>query len=132
MTEEKRTELIRLLETELDFIEGGGYGSPAGHPDEERPLFFESPSCINHWLVPGHKEGCHDDCIFMGVVPERHKGEKMPCHFIPLNAVGDTVNSLERRGSRERLEEAVKEWLRTTISQLKAGADPLRTADVKY
>ncbi len=112
-----RADVIRLLEAELDFIEGGGYGRPAGHGTVERPLFYESVSCINHWLVPGHEAECHDDCILMEWVPDRHKSEALPCHFIPLNVKGETVKSLE--GSQEHLEEAVKSWLRETIQRLK-------------
>ncbi len=132
MTEEKRAELIRLLEAELDYIEGGGYGSPAGQPSTERPIFYHSPACINHWLVPDHRPECHDDCILLDAVPDRHKEEALPCHFIPLNDTGETVNSLERGADREQVEEAVKAWLRTTIGKLKAGKDVLGVTDIKY
>jgi len=114
---EQRTNLIRLLEAELDVIEGGGYGRPAGQPAEERPMFYHSLACINHWLVPGRQEQCNEDCVLMEWVPEEHKSKALPCHFIPLNSRGDTVKSLE--GSQERLEEAVKQWLRNTIERLK-------------
>lgn len=125
----ERTDLIRLLEAELDFIEGGGYAPRAGEA-EPRPPFYHSLICINHWLVPGHESECHDDCVLLGAVPERHRNESLPCHFIPLNNAGDTVKSLE--GDRERLEEAVKEWLRETIRRLRNGEDPLGKVEVRY
>jgi hypothetical protein len=54
----------------------------------------------------------------MDWVPGEFKtGNSEPCHFIPLNDVGETVKSLE--GQPERLEAAVKSWLRTTIERLK-------------
>ena len=127
-----KSDLIRLLEAELDFIEGGGYGSPAGEPPVERPLFYHTPSCINHWLVPYHKEDCHEDCVLMEAVPEEHRNKDLPCHYIPLNSAGDTVKTLERRVDRDELIHQVREWLCTTIERLKSGEDALGTADVKY
>jgi len=132
MTQEKRDQLIRLLEAELDFIEGGGYGRPAGQPSQERPIFYHTPACINHWMVPGHKSECHEDCILLDAVPQGHRNEAMPCHHIPLNQAGDTVNSLDREGGEERLEDTVKRWLRETISRLKAGEDVLSEPGVQY
>jgi hypothetical protein len=123
----KHAELIRLLEAELDLIEGGGYARPAGQPGQEPPLFYHGIACINHWLVPGHEPECHDDCVLLFAVPTEHQNKDLPCHFIPLNEKGDTVHSLERRGDREQLEDAVKNWLRATIARLRneeASPDP--------
>jgi hypothetical protein len=119
----KRSEMIRLLQAELELIEGGGYGLPAGEPSAERPMFYRSLVCINHWQVPGHDEECHDNCILLDAVPEGHRSEKLPCHFIPLNPAGDTVQALEQSGDRERTAEEVKNWLRTTIAALMAQPD---------
>jgi hypothetical protein len=127
-----RADLIRLLEAELDFIEGGGYAPRAGQSSADPPMFYHSISCINHWFVPGHESECHEDCILLGAVPAEHKAEALPCHFIPLNETGDTVKALEERGDRERLQEAVKQWLRTTIQRLKEGQDALGLPEVKY
>ena len=127
-----KAELIRLLEAELDYIEGGGYAPHSGEPEKTQPMFFHSPICINHWLIPDHEKECHDDCVLMKLVPEPHKSEAQPCHYIPLNEAGDTVATLERKGNQAQLEEAVKSWLRTTLQQLKAGEHPLGEPDVKY
>ena len=116
-----RADLIRLLEAELDLIEGGGYGLPSGHPDQERPMFYHSLACINHWLIEGRANECNDDCILMQWVPEQHRREAMPCHFIPLNQAGATVRSLE--GDQALLEEAVKSWLQEKIQELKLQTD---------
>jgi len=116
-----KSNLIRLLEAELDLIESGGYESPAGHPEVKRPLFDRSVSmaCINHWEVPGREADCHDDCVLLDAVPQERRGEKMPCHHIPLNAAGETVSSLEAAAGTERAKEEVKRWLRATIDKLK-------------
>ncbi len=113
-------EMIRILEAELDVIEGGGYGRPAGEPNTERPMFYHSQACINHWLIPGRQDACDDDCVLMDFVPAGAKKEALPCHLIVLNEAGDTVKSLEEGGDQERLEREVKNWLRTTIARLKA------------
>src|ERR1035441_5034173 len=42
-----RADLIRLLEAELDLIEGGGYGLPAGHPPEEHPMLDRKSTRLN-------------------------------------------------------------------------------------
>lgn len=119
----KRSDKIRLLEAELELIEGGGCGLPAGEPMAERPMFYHSLVCINHWQVPGHGDECHDNCVLLDAVPEGHRDEKLPCHFIPLNSAGDTVQALEQGGDRERTQDEVKKWLRATIASLKAEAE---------
>jgi hypothetical protein len=125
-------ELIRLIEAELDVIEGGGYNQPAGAGGEEKLVFNRSLVCINHWLVPGHETDCCDDCMLLKAVPEKHRSEKTPCHFIPLNDKGETVRSLEAQGDHDRLVEAVKDWLRATLQRLKEGESPLGSEEVKY
>jgi hypothetical protein len=129
---DSKADLIRLLEAELDFIESGGYAPRAGQPGQEQPMFLNSISCINHWLVPGHDSECHEDCILLGAVPAAHKSEALPCHFIPLNERGETVKSLEDKGDRDRLETAVKDWIRSTIARLKAGENALGISQSKY
>lgn len=129
---ESKAELIRLLEAELDFIEGGGYEPSAGKPQEEKPMFKGSLACINHWLVEGHDSECHDDCVLLPWVPNQHRNADLPCHLIPLNPKGETVKSIEAAGERDRLEEEVKRWLRATIEKLKNEPDSSVPTDVKY
>ena len=125
-----KADLLRLLEAELDFIEGGGYGRPAGEPARETPMFYHSLACINHWLVPGHESECHDDCVLMDFVPQKDRNAEMPCHLIVLNSSGETVKSLE--GDQERLEREVTGWLRATIQRLKQSEAPADSPEVKY
>ncbi len=132
MARTRADDLIRLFETELDFMEGGGYGAPAGQPNKAKAVFSHTPVCINSWVVPGHKSDCHDECILLDLVPEDHKKEDMPCHFIPLNDVGDTVRSLEEKGDPDRLEAEVKSWLKTKITRLRDGGEALDVDEVKY
>jgi hypothetical protein len=126
------SDLIRLLEAELDVLEGGGAGSPAGHAGQERPVLYHSIVCINHWFVPGHESECHDDCVLLQAVPPEHRKAGLPCHHIPLNDAGDTVAGLEAQGDREKLQAEVKGWLRRTIERLKAGENTLGATNVRY
>ncbi len=118
----RREDLIRLLEAELDVLEWGGYGRSVREPWKPRPIFQHSVVCINHWVVPGHPPECHEGCVLLDFVPEEHRQEALPCHFIPLNEKGETIASLQEKGDQARLEEAVKQWLQTVIRLLKEAA----------
>jgi hypothetical protein len=124
-----RSELIRLLEAELDLIEGGGYGQRAGGAGAQPRMFDRSLVCIDHWFVPGVDSGCQQECTLMSFVPEAHRKEQSPCHYIVLNDKGETVHSLE--GDQARLEREVKQWLRRVIQRLKT-EEQYAGPDVKY
>lgn len=128
----KAADLIRLLEAELDFIEGGGYGRPAKVGAQQPSMFDRTLVCIDHWFVPGQSAGCSADCVLMDFVPESYRKEQSPCHFIVLNAAGDTVKSIEATGDQERLEREVKNWLRAAIKRLKEDKDASGLPEVKY
>jgi hypothetical protein len=55
----------------------------------------------------------------MQFVPAERRGEGVPCHHIPLNEAGETVDLLEQAGGRERVDDAVKNWLRRRIAQIR-------------
>jgi hypothetical protein len=42
----------------------------------------------------------------------------VPCHFIPLNTDGETIEDLELEDNEAKLEREVKEWLRARIKQI--------------
>jgi len=52
------------------------------------------------------------------VSPE-HQKETIPCHFIPLDDTGATIEDLEATDNQVKLEEAVKSWLRTKINAIR-------------
>jgi len=79
-------------------------------------MFSQSLVCIEHWLIPERKAGCGGDCILMDWVPAEFRQPESPCHFIPLNGAGETVKALE--ADQDRLETAVKNWLRANIERL--------------
>jgi hypothetical protein len=49
-----KSDLIRLLEAELDVIESGGYAPSTREPWKSKPMFYHSIACMNRWFVPGH------------------------------------------------------------------------------
>ncbi|MBI4469873.1 MAG: hypothetical protein HY650_11200 [Acidobacteria bacterium] len=83
-------------------------------------MFQYSVACINHWVDPDHPPETCEGCVLLDYVPDEYKQETVPCHLIPLNEAGDTVTSLELTGDEERLEKAVADWLRTTLTRLKS------------
>ena len=56
----------------------------------------------------------------MQFVPEEKQGERVPCHFIPLTAKGETVDDFYRWGTQIEVEEALKNWLRKEIKRIEA------------
>lgn len=109
-------DVLEVLQAELDFIEKGGYGRSVRTPWRPTSIFTDSPSCIN---FGDHKMRlpCEDSLLAEFVPPERRL-EALLCHRIPLNASGDTIQSLAARGNQSELEEAVKLWLREAIRRL--------------
>jgi hypothetical protein len=105
-----------LLNFELGFIEAGGYGRSVRTPHKATRTFQDSLSCLN-FAEPDRPHPC-SECLLIDYVPKELRSTDVPCHHIPLNAAGDTVEDLEEKGNQERLEDAVKGWLRTTLKEL--------------
>jgi hypothetical protein len=109
-------DILELLKSELDFIEKGGYGRSVRTPWKATSPFRDSLTCVNYAL-PEKAHPC-SDCHLIDFVPEDKRSEELPCHAIPLNAAGDTVESLELQNNQAKLEESLKEWMRTKIKEL--------------
>jgi hypothetical protein len=109
-------DILELLKSELDFIEKGGYGRSVRTPWQATSPFRGSLSCVNYAL-PEKAHPC-SDCHLIDFVPADKRSEELPCHAIPLNAAGDTVDSLELENNQARLEEALKEWMRAKIKEI--------------
>ncbi|MCL5670439.1 MAG: hypothetical protein M1423_03960 [Acidobacteria bacterium] len=56
----------------------------------------------------------------MEFVPEDRRVSAMPCHQIPLDSSGQTVEALEEAQNQAGMQEAVKTWLRKTISEIES------------
>ena len=115
-------DLLEVLKFELEFLEKGGYGRSPRQPWRAPLVFEDSPSCMNY--DSKDRPGPCSDCVLMQFVPFERRTAIIPCRHIPLNDAGETVNSLYRTGTQEELEEALGNWLRTTIKRLE-GANAL-------
>ena len=109
-------DVLEVLKAELDFIEKGGYGRSVRTPWKPTSIFQDSLSCIN-FGDPEMGRPC-DECLLIEFVPPDRRSETVPCHQIPLSVGDETVESISRRGNQDELEDAVKNWLRATISRL--------------
>ncbi len=118
----KKQDLIYLLKLEVSIIEGGNYGRPVLMPWRNITLLRDCVTCLN---VAGGVEAHHacNDCFLLEHVPEIHRQENMPCHFIPLNDKGDTIAALDSGGHRKEAEKALLNWIRATIKKLEEEPD---------
>jgi hypothetical protein len=108
---------LELLQAELDHIEKGGYGRSVRTPWKPTSVFQDSPTCLNYGF-PYHAHSCNE-CFLNELVPLERRGEEIPCHHIPLDAKGSTIEGLESEENQHKLEEAVKVWLRAKIREIK-------------
>jgi len=117
-------DILELLKTELDFIEKGGYGRSVRTPWKPSSSFRDSLTCVNYAL-PVKAHPCAE-CHLIEFVPRDKQDEELPCHFIPLNATGDTVEDLD--GNEAKLQEALKEWMREKIREIEAAREKTPSA----
>ena len=109
-------DILELLKDELDFIDKGGYGRSVRTPWQSKSTFQDSLSCINYGY-PYRARPCNE-CHLLDFVSPENRAQKIPCHFIPLNTDGDTIEDLERRDDQAKLEREVSAWLRTKIKEI--------------
>ena len=109
-------DILELLKEELAFIEQGGYGRSVRTPWLSKSTFQDSPSCINYGY-PYRAHPCNE-CHLLEFVTPDDRTEFVPCHHIPLNTDGDTIEDLESQDSQAKLEREVKQWLRARIKQI--------------
>jgi hypothetical protein len=115
MTTDER-DILELLKEELDFIENGGYGRSVRTPWHSKSTFQDSLSCINYGY-PYRAHPCAE-CHLLDFVTPEHRNEEIPCHFIPLNTDGETIEDLELQENQAKLEREVARWLRERIKQI--------------
>ena len=115
MAQDKR-DILEVLKFELSFLEQGGYGRSVRTPWKPTSIFQDSLSCLN-FNEPERPHPCNE-CLFYDLVPPEFQAQDVPCHFIPLNGDGETVDSMERQCDQLEREETLKNWLRATIKKL--------------
>ena len=112
-------DILGILKSELEFIERGGYGVPDRR--EATPastIFADSLTCLNYGY-PYRTHPC-GECPLMEFVPDGKRLSAMPCHHIPLDQSGQTVEAMEEAENQAAMQEAVKTWLRKTINRLES------------
>lgn len=107
-------DVLELLKSELDFIEHGGYGRSVRTPWKATSPFRDSLTYVNYAL-PEKAHPC-SECHLIDFVPADKQRDELPCHAIPLNDEGETVESLE--GEQAKLEAALKTWMRRKIKEI--------------
>ena len=109
-------DVLELLKDELDFIEKGGYGRSVRTPWLQKSTFQDSLTCINYGY-PYRAHPCNE-CHLLDFVSPQHHGAEVPCHFIPLNEAGETIEDLEAEDNEAKLERKVKDWLRARVKDI--------------
>jgi hypothetical protein len=115
MTTDDR-DLLELLKEELDFIEKGGYGRSVRMPWQSKSIFLDSLSCINYGY-PYRAHPC-TECHLTDFVSPDNRNQSVPCHHIPLNSEGDTIEDLELKDNQAKLEREVSGWLHARINEI--------------
>ena len=111
-------ELLEMLKFELHFLENGGYERSVREPRKEVSVFQDSISCLNYAL-PVREHPC-SECFLMEFVPKGKQDESVPCHHIPLNDRGETLESMQGFGRDLQVQDAMREWLHNKIAELEA------------
>ena len=121
MSKDKR-DILQVLQSELDFIEHGGYSRSVRIPWRAKSAFQDSRTCLNY----AYLEKVHpcSECQLIDYVPGDKQAEQVPCHFIPLAESGTTIDDLESETSRHQLERVLKSWLQAQITVIKATRRP--------
>src|SRR6185436_19000511 len=85
-------DILELLKEELAFIEQGGYGRSVRTPWLPKSALQDSLTCINYGY-PYRAHPCNE-CQLIDFVSPEHRVEAIPCHHIPLNDAGETIEDL--------------------------------------
>jgi hypothetical protein len=109
-------DILELLKEELDFLEQGGYGRSVRTPWHPTSTFQDSLTCINY-AYPYRAHPCNE-CKLLDFVNPEHHAKEVPCHFIPLNSDGETIEEMESEENQAKLEQKVRTWLRTKIAEI--------------
>jgi hypothetical protein len=111
-------DILEILQEELDFVEKGGYGRSVRTPWLPKSIFQDSLSCLNYGY-PNRVHPC-TECRLLDFVAPEHRTQTVPCHYIPLDKAGDTIEALESEDNESKMQRLVREWLRTQINQIQA------------
>jgi hypothetical protein len=109
-------DLLDVLKFELGFLEKGGYQRSPLTPWRAPLIFEDSPTCATYYREQ-NPQPC-GECLLMQFVPNDLREKKIACRHIPLNAEGDTLDSLYHWAYEPEIETAMRRWLVLTIQRL--------------
>lgn len=109
-------DILDLLKDELSFVEHGGYGRSVRVPWQPKSALQDSLTCINYGY-PYRAHPC-TECHLIDFVAPEDQSAAIPCHCIPLNEAGATIEDLESEDNQAKLEGALKSWLQTKIGEI--------------
>jgi hypothetical protein len=109
-------DILEVLQGELDYIEKEGYGRSVRTPWLAKSIFQDSPTCLNYGY-PYRAHPC-SECRLLDFVPPENRSQMVPCHYIPLDKAGDTIEELESEGYQYRMQNLVRGWLRAQIDRI--------------
>ena len=105
----ERDALLQAVRTELTFLDAGGYGKPFRNGWRPTLLLRDSPVCLN-FNATGRQASC-DQFPFFSLVPAADRHAILPCHHISLDAQGNTIAGMYRKGTQKELDERYHNWL---------------------
>jgi hypothetical protein len=118
MAQDER-DILAILKRELEYIEKGGYGDPVKDPaSATSTIFADSLTCLNYGS-PYRTHPCAE-CPLIDFVPPEKRTSGMPCHEIPLDASGRTVEWFAQGEDEREIQQVVKGWLRQAIQRLES------------
>jgi len=109
-------DVLELLKDELSFIKQGGYGRSVRTPWQAKSALQDSLTCIN-FGYPYRAHPC-SECHLIDFVAPENQSAAIPCHLIPLNEAGTTIEDLECEDDQSKLEETLKRWLEAKIEEI--------------
>src|SRR5258708_2046114 len=109
-------DILEVLKADLNFVKKGRYGRSPRESWRQPLIFEDSPSCANYGSAD-HSAPC-SECVLFQLVPRQFRGKQIPCRHIPLNAEGETLDSLGRYSEQFETEEVFGNWLRKTIATI--------------
>jgi hypothetical protein len=107
---------IKILKLQFAFLEKGSRSHSIRTSWKRTTIFQGLPTCFNY-NDPGQRHPCNE-CVLIAFVPSEKREESIPCRYIPMTRLGDTIESMESWAGREQLEDVVKNWLRDRIKKL--------------
>ena len=117
----EKQEMIEQLKFEIQMIEKGRYYPSVREPRKNPEIFRDSITCLNVGLEE-KKYPCSNCMLSALAPPELRNSNGEMCHKIPLNADGDTIESLKAIDDPYKLQETVLEWLKNSVARLEQEA----------